>query len=145
MIGQLLYAAALLAICVVIHAMTLSVVIKRVARSHALADPNIWSTTWVLVRIAWWVVLAHLLEATVLALFYAWKSVFPDLSSAGYFSIVTYTTVGYGDLVPPAEWRLAAGVEGLTGILMCGWSAAFIFAVVSRMYGAWDKTSPKPP
>jgi voltage-gated potassium channel Kch len=145
MIGQLLYAAALLAICVFIHAMTLSLVIKRVARSPALANPNTWSTTWVLVRIAWWVVLAHLLEAIVWALFYVWRSALPDLSSAGYFSIVTYTTVGYGDLLPPEQWRLAAGVEALTGILMCGWSAAFIFAVVSRMHDAWMKTSAKPP
>jgi voltage-gated potassium channel Kch len=143
MIAQLLYAPALLAICVVIHAITLSVVIKGVARSRALADPNIWSTTWLLVHMAWWVVLAHVAEATVWALFYTWQSAFLDFSSAGYFSIVTYTTVGYGDLVPPRQWRLAAGVEALTGILMCGWSAAFIFAVVSRMYGAWVKTSPR--
>jgi hypothetical protein len=142
MIDQLLYAPALLTICVVIHAMTLSVVIQRVARSRALVDPSTWSTTWLLVCIGWWVVLAHLMEAFVWALFYVWQSVFPDLSSASYFSIVTYTTVGYGDLVPPQHWRLAAGVEALTGILMCGWSAAFIFAVVNRMHKAWVKTSP---
>jgi voltage-gated potassium channel len=130
-----------LAICVVIHAMTLSFVIQRVARSRALADPNIWSTTWVLVRVAWWVVLAHLVEVAVWALFYAWQSAFPDLSPAGYCSIVTYTTIGYGDFVPPQQWRLAAGVEGLTGMLMCGWSAAFIFAAVSRMHGALVRTS----
>ena len=46
---------------------------------------------------------------------------------------MTYTTTGYGDLVLPSEWRLVGGVEALTGILMCGWSAAFFFAVVSRM------------
>ncbi len=57
----------------------------------------------------------------------------PDLQSAFYFSAVTYTTTGYGDLVLPNEWRLVGGVEALTGILMCGWSAAFFFAVVSRM------------
>jgi len=43
-----------------------------------------------------------------------------DLASAFYFSAVTYTTTGYGDLVLPEEWRLVGGVEALTGILMCG-------------------------
>ena len=59
----------------------------------------------------------------------------PDLESAFYFSIVTYTTTGYGDLVLPEEWRLVGGVESLTGILMCGWSTGFFFTVVSRIYG----------
>ena len=57
----------------------------------------------------------------------------PDLASALYFSAVTYTTTGYGDVVLPEGWRLVGGVEALTGILMCGWSTGFFFAVVSRM------------
>ena len=47
---------------------------------------------------------------------------------------VTYTTVGYGDLVLPQEWRLLGPVEGLTGILMCGLSTGFFFAVVSKFF-----------
>ena len=60
----------------------------------------------------------------------------PDLEIALYFSAVTYATIGYGDVVPPQDWRLIAGVEGLTGILMCGWSGGFFFAVVNRIYEA---------
>ena len=56
----------------------------------------------------------------------------PDLDSAIYFSAVTYTTTGYGDLVLPEDWRMVGAVEALTGILMCGWSTAFFFTVVSR-------------
>jgi hypothetical protein len=44
----------------------------------------------------------------------------PDLQSALYFSAVTYTTTGYGDLVLSKEWRLVGAIEALTGILMCG-------------------------
>ena len=58
------------------------------------------------------------------------------MQTAYYFSIVTYTTTGYGDLVLPAEWRLVGGVEALTGILMCGWSTAFFFAVANRIYSS---------
>ena len=75
----------------------------------------------------------HLIEITVWASFFLWKQAMPDLSSALYFSAVTYTTTGYGDLVLPAEWRLVGAVEALTGILMCGWSTGFFFAVVERM------------
>ena len=48
----------------------------------------------------------------------------------------TYTTLGYGDLVLPKEWRLLGPVEGLTGILMSGLSTGFFFAVVSRFLAA---------
>ena len=66
------------------------------------------------------------------ALFYWWQKCLPDAESSFYFSGVTYTTVGYGDLVLPKEWRLLGPVEGLTGILMCGLSTGFFFAVVSK-------------
>jgi voltage-gated potassium channel Kch len=66
--------------------------------------------------------------------FYVWKAAMPDLQSALYFSAVTYTTTGYGDLVLPQEWRLVGAIEALTGILMCGWSTGFFFLVVSRMF-----------
>lgn len=58
----------------------------------------------------------------------------PDFQSALYFSAITYTTTGYGDFVLPPEWRLVGGVEALTGILMCGWSTGFFFAIVNRLY-----------
>ena len=92
-----------------------------------------WFSTWMLVRTAGWIILLHLVEIAIWAFFYAWDHGMPDLPSAFYFSAVTYTTTGYGDLLLPNEWRLVGGVEALTGILMCGWSAAFFFAVVSRM------------
>ena len=79
-------------------------------------------------------VFLHLAEIAVWAVFYTWKGAMADLPSALYFSAVTYTTTGYGDLVLPEEWRLVGGVETLTGILMCGWSTGFFMAVVNRLY-----------
>jgi len=69
-------------------------------------------------------------------LFFWWKKCLPDFESSLYFAVVTYTTVGYGDLVLAKGWRLVAGVEALTGILMCGWSTGFFFIVASRLYVA---------
>jgi voltage-gated potassium channel Kch len=55
-------------------------------------------------------------------------------TTAAYFSAVTYTTTGYGDLVLPEEWRIVGAVEALTGILMCGLSTGMFFAVFSRTF-----------
>ena len=85
------------------------------------------------ISLAGWIILLHVTEIAVWALAYALMRAMPDFQSALYFSAVTYTTTGYGDLVLPDRWRLVGAVEALTGILMCGWSTAFFFAVVSRM------------
>jgi hypothetical protein len=92
--------------------------------------------TWLLVRVASWLVLLHLLEISLWALLDTWGHAIPDMHSALYFSSVTYTTVGYGDVVLPEGWRLAGGIEALTGILMCGWSTGFFFAILSTIYRA---------
>ena len=47
-----------------------------------------------------------LIEICVWGGFYFWTDSFPDLQTAFYFSAVTCTTTGYGDLVLPEEWRL---------------------------------------
>ena len=68
-----------------------------------------------------------------------------DAESSFDFSGVTYATIGYGDLVLPKEWRLFGPVEGLTGILMCGLSTAFLFATLSRVYRVRTKTNQTDP
>ena len=134
MIFKLLIVWCLLALTVTIHAAGLSALLPRL--SSALLDTRYWPVTRRLVRVAWWLVLLHLAEIAVWALFYWWQRCLPDAESSIYFSAVTYTTVGYGDLVLPKEWRLVGSVEGLTGILMCGLSTGFFFAVVSKFFVA---------
>jgi Ion channel len=134
MVLDILLAAALLALSVVIHAAALNNQLRWLTRRTGLGDASFWRSTWLLVGIAFRLVISHMLQVLCWGVFYFYEGVFAHLRSAVYFSIVTYTTVGYGDLVPSEPWRWAAGVEGLTGILMCGWSTAFFFAVVMRVY-----------
>ena len=53
-----------------------------------------------------------------------------------YFSITSYTTVGYGDVVLPASWRLLGPIEGAVGILMFGWSTAILVMALTRIYAS---------
>ncbi len=133
MFSKLLIAWSLMGVCVAIHAAGVASALRWL-RQHPGTSQQFWPWTRLFIRLAGWMILWHLLEITVWALFYQWKQAMPDLQSALYFSAVTYTTTGYGDLVLPEEWRLLGGVEALTGILMCGWSTGFFFAVVSRTY-----------
>jgi len=51
-----------------------------------------------------------------------------------YFSVETYTSLGFGDLYPTSHTRLIAGVESLTGLVMIGWSASFTFLAMQRYW-----------
>jgi hypothetical protein len=133
MLTKLIIGLGLMALCVVIHSIGLTAAIRYLRRSSDRAR-TFWDCTFLLIAIAGCTIFVHLIEITVWAVFYLLAQGMQDMDSALYFSAVTYTTVGYGDVVLPSEWHLVGGVEALTGILMCGWSTAFFFAVVSRMY-----------
>jgi type IV secretory pathway TrbD component len=51
-----------------------------------------------------------------------------------YFSAVTYTTVGFGDLVPVGPIRFLAGTEALTGFVLLTWSASFTYFEMQRFW-----------
>ena len=136
MLSKFLVALCLMAVCVIVHAIGLTIAFRWVKRRPAQVAGSFWPATWVLIRLAGWSIVLHLLEIVIWAVFYVWKEGMPDFPSASYFSAVTYTTTGYGDLVLPPEWRLVGAVEALTGILMCAWSTGFFFAMFSRMQDA---------
>jgi hypothetical protein len=131
MIAKLLIAWCLMALCVAIHAAGVTTVLRWWDR--ATPPPGFWSWTRLLVGVVGWMILLHLAEISAWALVFARAEVMPDLPSAFYFSAVTYTTTGYGDLTLPESWRIVGGIEALTGILMCGLSTGLFVGVVSRM------------
>jgi hypothetical protein len=135
MLSKLVIAWCLMALCVVIHATGLTAAFTWMKGKSVAIEGRFWLATGTLICVVSWTVLMHLLQIAVWAFFYAWKHGMPDLQSAFYFSAVTYTTTGYGDLVLPKAWRLVGGVEALTGILMCGLSTGLFFAVFAKLFG----------
>lgn len=128
-----LIALSLVAITVTIHAMGLATSRKIFARLESRGT-EFSRITFQIISITWLLIVIHAVEISVWALFYWWQKCLPDIESAFYFSSVTYTTIGYGDLLLPMDWRMLGAAEGLTGILMCGLSTAYFFAVVSHIY-----------
>jgi hypothetical protein len=133
MLSKLVIGWCLLAVCVVIHAAGVISAVRWIRRQPSPGKQFLrW--TWMFICVAGYVIFLHLSEISAWAFLYFFMRAMPDLQSAFYFSGVTYTTTGYGDLVLPEPWRLVGGIEALTGILMCAWSSGFFFAVVGRMY-----------
>ena len=102
---------------------------------------------------------AHTIEVWLFAIaYYLFVNVFGLGSFGGahhdamvdyvYFSVVSYSSLGFGDVYPIDNVRLISGVEALAGLLMIGWSASFTYLAMEKFWPLhgptkWRLTSPR--
>ena len=86
--------------------------------------------------------LASIMEVLVWASTFLALNAIQGLEKALYFSMVTFTTLGYGENVLDEQWRLLASFEAANGIIMFGWSTAIVIAVVQNVYFKVGQKSP---
>ena len=77
--------------------------------------------------------LVSVLDTVIWAYVYLRVGAIEQLETALYFSMVTFTTLGYGDVTLSPDWRLLASFEAANGIMMFGWTTALIAAVIQRL------------
>ena len=133
-----LIGSALIAMTVVIHAIGTSAWIKHLGKKYA-NDKAVsgQSAMLILVYTALIVFALHALEIILWAAAYLALVPVSELASfeeAVYFSFVTFTTLGYGDVTLSEGWRLLSGIEALNGIILVGWTTAMIFSVVQHIW-----------
>ncbi|MEO1615793.1 MAG: potassium channel family protein [Planctomycetota bacterium] len=93
-------------------------------------------TNWLLSTTATLLLSLQLIEVLVWALVYLLIPTIEGiqtLEEAIYFSTVTFTTLGYGDVTLSGNWRMLSAIQGATGLLICGWSTAILLAVVQAI------------
>ncbi len=134
--APLIAALTLIALTVAIHAsgavalLRAFAVYRRFWAHHVGSAVSILSLSGVVASL----VLLHILEIMVWASYFRLQGLFPDLETATYFSLSTYTTIGFGDIVLAKGWRILGTVEGLVGVLMTGWSVAILVGLLPHLY-----------
>lgn len=149
MLTQLAIGAVMLAVTVLIEAFTLDAIISRVRRmekSETLKRFGALSKGVLLSLIVLLVFCALILAMWLWAGLYFLLEIFPDFETALYFSMASFSTVGYGDVVIGPDWRLLGGIESANGFLLFGWNTAFIFEITTILYrketGLAQKSNP---
>jgi len=129
---KILLAAALIAATVAIQAIFMAVGLRIFRR----ADPTYLSRYPTFVTVVWvsYLLIPIALDVILWALFYYASGALPTFEDALYFSTVTFTTVGYGDIVLGKDWRQVAVFEAVNGWIVFGWATALIMAVIQRLY-----------
>ncbi|MEZ5583421.1 MAG: potassium channel family protein [Candidatus Competibacteraceae bacterium] len=143
MLKLTLIALFIVALTVIVHAVGTSYWIRFVLHHYADHD-GYFKPHKTLPALIWTAVVLMLLHLTEVGLWALTYRLLPEIQldtfeKAAYFSLVTFTTVGYGDVtLSETKWRLLSGMEALDGILLVGWSTALLFMIVQRSWKVSD-------
>lgn len=80
------------------------------------------------------IIAIHTVEAWGWATLYIYVGEFVELSEALYFSVVTSTTLGYGDVTLSDRWQLLGTFEAMGGLILFGASTAFLLGLMRRLF-----------
>jgi Ion channel len=120
---------------ILIHALAVIATINLVRREkkHGRWGKILWIDIVIVFRAIAIALLAHLIEIAVWAEVFILCGEFSDFGTAFYHSAVNYTTLGSGELVMTASWRVLGPLEAANGMLLYGVTAAMVFTIMVRL------------
>jgi hypothetical protein len=132
---QIMWGSLFLGLCLILHTLFLALCIGWLAKlADRLENRNHMVRNLVLVLMALWVIVfAHTVQVWIWAAVWINYEVLSDWNEAIYFSMVTYTSLGYGDIVLGPGVRVFATFASVTGLLGFGLSTALLVALLNRL------------
>ncbi|MGR3660285.1 MAG: ion channel [Paracoccaceae bacterium] len=128
---QILLGSVFLCVCAIWHIFAVTELIarlrKRFGGTHDDPRTNFYVTVYVFLGI----VGAHTVQLYLWALAFWLTGAIEEFPTAIYFSLVTYTALGYGDVVLGENFRIFGAMESITGLLMFGITTAFLVGYFS--------------
>ena len=103
---------------------------------QAAAFPDRVNTFFILGLAVLCILAIHNIEACFWAFIYRRLGQFDDTATAVYFSVVTTTTLGYGDITLSERWRVLASFQAIGGLILFGASTAFLIEIIRRFFPA---------
>ncbi|UCE92868.1 MAG: two pore domain potassium channel family protein [Flavobacteriaceae bacterium] len=112
--------------------------IRKVKKRGGLESFGKHRNRWTLLLISssFFLMFLHLVQTSIWAILYLILpevTEFETFEKSMYFSLVTFTTLGYGEITIGSSNRILAGLEAINGITLIGWSTAFMFAIFQQM------------
>ena len=120
--------------CLVLQAWTSAIAARYFARAtdHPLGRYP-WRSIFLQLSILMLVLMAgNIVQIAIWALLYRLLGAIPEFETAMYFSGVTFTSLGYGDVVLDGRIRLLAPLQAANGLMMFGISTALFFVAIQR-------------
>jgi hypothetical protein len=134
---QLAVGAGMLVLCVLVHGIglfTLSRVLgSDIEQRFEDVQPLSFRGTGFTLIVVASIILIHFIEVWLFAFLYDYLRALPTFQDALYFSTISYSTIGYNDASIAEDWRMIAALEGMLGVILLGWSTAFLVRVLGKL------------
>src|SRR5262249_19258682 len=119
-----------------VQAVALVATIQFIRHAYQIGGAGVgfWTDVAIVAGVILLALVGHLVGIAIWAMLYVACGEFTALAPAFYHSAMNYTSLGYGDVVMSASWRLFGPLEAADGLLMFGVSTAMIFAVIQRLF-----------
>lgn len=142
MISQLLIGSIIIAATTILHAAFIEAGIFGLTRfgERLATAPGYRMKTTMLVTATLWLLASHSVGVWLWAFLFIATGAIGDLEPAIYFSLVTFTTLGYGDITLDENWRLLSALCAANGLLLFGFSTAFLVELMRRLQNASTAT-----
>lgn len=133
MLVQLTLATAMVIATAMTHLLGLAI-LTRILRSHSRMFRRLRIMPLTLLLAATVGIIGiHTVEIWFYAALYLGLGALGHFEEALYFSTVTYASIGYGDVLLPHQWRILGAIEGAAGIIMLGWSTAYLVSLLTQL------------
>lgn len=138
---QLFWGSLIIATTVIIHVTGLFVLVRLLQHLSAFErrlsqrqDKHAIHSYSLLSAAVFGIITIHTIEIWLWASIYLYLGEFTELKTALYFSAVTSTTLGYGDITLSEQWQLLGTFEAMGGLILFGVSTAFLLALFNRLF-----------
>jgi hypothetical protein len=137
LILQILWGSMYLGVCLTLQMVFLGLTELALSRftGRLKARRRFVRVTLILLFSLVFIVSSHTAQVWVWAAAYVMWEVLPDWNTSVYFSLVTYTSLGYGDIVLAPGVRIFAAFAAVTGLLGFGISTAYLVSLLNRLPG----------
>ncbi|MGH1484661.1 MAG: ion channel [Cellvibrionaceae bacterium] len=137
MINQLFLGSIIIVLTVVIQVIFFNIAIDRLTRiGQWLVSPaSFLKTSTVMVMVVLWTLLGITLSTWIWASLFTVIGALASLDEALYFALVTFTTLGYGDITLAMEWRILSSLAAVNGLIIFGLNTAFLVQFVEKTRG----------
>ena len=136
MLGQFLLGSLLILATTAIHGLWTLSGVSVLQRHYELQQKptSIVHDTLIISGFVLWFFIAMVIEVWLWAGVYLAIGALDTLEESLYFSTVSFSTLGYGDIILDKSWRLLGSFEAANGLFLFGWSTALIFVIVQRLH-----------
>ena len=131
---QLALGGILIVVATAVQAWTIG--IAAMFRPHVarrLLRLRLTTMTWVIALSALWMLTGMMAGVWLWAMALWMLAAFETFEPALYFALASYTTLGFGDVLPPEEWRILGAMIGANGMLGFGLATAALVEFITRL------------